>query len=100
MTKRIYEFICADDHLTEAYIDSELRTTNCKMCGDPAIRIVSKPMVKLEGVTGDFPGAAMQWERKRNEKIKAEQKSAANDQHKHIIFHNAYLARSLHGNIY
>jgi hypothetical protein len=34
-------------------------------------------MVKLEGVTGDFPGAAMQWERKRNEKIKAEQKHNA-----------------------
>ena len=77
MTKRIYEFICADDHLTEAYIDSELRTTKCKVCGNPAIRIVSKPMVKLEGVTGDFPGAAMQWERKRNEKIKAEQKANA-----------------------
>ena len=79
MTKRIYEIICADDHLTAAYIDSESRTTNCKVCGDPAIRIVSKPMVKLEGVTGDFPGAAMQWERKRNERIKAEQKSAAQD---------------------
>jgi hypothetical protein len=34
-------------------------------------------MVKLEGVTGDFPGASMQWERKRAEKIKAEQKGAA-----------------------
>ena len=79
MPKRIYEFICGDDHLTEAYIDSELRTTNCSVCGQPAIRIVSKPMVKLEGVTGDFPGAAMQWERKRNEKMAQERKSAAKD---------------------
>ena len=79
MPKRIYEFICANDHISEAYIDTETRTTNCKVCGQSAIRIVSKPMVKLEGVTGDFPGAAMQWERKRNEKIKAEQKSAAKD---------------------
>ena len=47
------------------------------VCGQPAIRIVSKPMVKLEGVTGDFPGAAMQWERKRNEKMAQERKSAA-----------------------
>tara|TARA_B110000503_G_C7100661_1_gene393620 strand:+ start:476 stop:586 length:111 start_codon:yes stop_codon:yes gene_type:complete len=31
-------------------------------------------MVKLEGVTGDFPSAHAQWESKRNEKIKAEQK--------------------------
>lgn len=77
MTKRIYEFICADDHITEAYIDSALRTTNCKVCGQAAIRIISKPLVKLEGVTGDFPGAAMQWERKRNEKIQAEKKENA-----------------------
>ena len=79
MTKRIYEFVCEDGHLTEAYIDSECRTTNCKVCDQPAHRIVSKPMVKLEGVTGDFPGAAMQWERKRNEKMAADaKKSAAN----------------------
>jgi len=77
MTKRIYEFVCAEGHITEAYIDSELRTTTCKECDQAAIRIVSRPMVKLEGVTGDFPGAAMQWERKRNEKIKAEQKANA-----------------------
>lgn len=77
MSKRIYEFICANDHITEAYIDSELRTTKCKVCDQAAIRIISRPMVKLEGVTGDFPGAAMQWERKRNEKIKAEQKANA-----------------------
>jgi hypothetical protein len=77
MPKRIYEFICSNDHITEAYIDSELRTTECKVCDQPAIRIISKPLVKLEGVTGDFPGAAMQWERKRNEKMAQERKSAA-----------------------
>jgi|TARA_R110000764_G_scaffold217882_1_gene305140 hypothetical protein len=77
MPKRIYEFICGDDHISEAYIDSERRTTDCKVCGQPAIRIISKPMVKLEGVTGSFPGAAMQWERKRNEKMAQERKSAA-----------------------
>jgi len=77
MAKRIFEFVCKDGHLTEAYIDSELRTTKCKVCDQTADRIVSKPMVKLEGVTGDFPGAAMQWERKRNEKIAADQKKSA-----------------------
>ena len=34
-------------------------------------------MVKLEGVTGDFPGAAMQWERKRAEKLAVERKQSA-----------------------
>ena len=77
MPKRIYEFICGDDHLTEAYIDSELRTTNCKVCGQPAIRIVSKPLFKLVGVTVDFPGAAIQCDRKRNEKMAQEKKKSA-----------------------
>ena len=78
MSKRIFEFVCTEGHLFDRLVDSECRTTDCKECGKVATRIISTPMVKLEGVTGDFPGAAMQWERKRAEKIKAEQKSAAN----------------------
>ena len=74
MPKRIFEFVCTNSHLTEKLVDSEIRTINCLVCGTPAERIVSTPTVKLEGVTGDFPGAAMQWERKRAEKIAAEQR--------------------------
>lgn len=77
MTKRIFEFLCVDDHLFDSYVDSEIRTTDCQICGKTASRIISKPMVKLEGVTGSFPGAAMQWERKRDEKLKVEQKQNA-----------------------
>lgn len=77
MPKRIFEFVCENDHTTDAYVDAETRTTDCKVCGHPAHRIISRPMVKLEGVTGDFPGAAMQWERKRNEKMKADSKRDA-----------------------
>ncbi len=80
MPRRIYEFVCPSDHLTDAYIDSELRVTNCKVCGQTATRIVSKPMVKLEGVTGDFPSAHSRWESKRNEKIKAEKKYSPTEQ--------------------
>ena len=77
MAKRIFEFVCKDGHLFDKLVDSELRATPCKICDKTAERIISTPMVKLEGVTGDFPGAAMQWERKRAEKLKAERKSAA-----------------------
>ena len=56
--RRFYEFCCPHSHVTEAYIDSEIRTTDCKECGEPAERIVSMPRVKLEGITGAFPGAA------------------------------------------
>lgn len=77
MPKRIFEFVCTEGHLTDKLIDSECRTTDCKVCGNPAERIMSTPMVKLEGVTGDFPGAAMQWERKRAQRIAAERKANA-----------------------
>ena len=78
MAKRIFEFVCTEGHLFDKFVDSECRATDCKECGKEATRIISTPMVKLEGVTGDFPGEAMKWERKRAEKIAAERKSAAN----------------------
>jgi hypothetical protein len=78
MSKRIFEFVCEDGHISEHYIDAETRTTNCKKCDKLASRIISKPSVKLEGITGAFPGAYMQWERKRNEKMKQERRAANN----------------------
>lgn len=72
--KRIYEFACSEGHISEAYVDSEYRTIRCRTCDNTATRIVSKPLVKLEGVTGSFPGAYHKWERKRNEKIAQERK--------------------------
>lgn len=77
MPKLFFEFVCEEGHLFDKLVDSESRTTDCRVCGKPAERIISTPMVKLEGVTGDFPGAAMQWERKRAEKIAADKKRSA-----------------------
>lgn len=77
MSKRIFEFTCQNGHTFDAYVDSEIRTTLCKECDKLANRIISKPLVKLEGTTGAFPGAAMQWERKRNEKIQQEKRTAS-----------------------
>lgn len=77
MAKRIFEFLCEDNHVTDSYVDSECRQATCKVCGKPSVRIISTPMVALEGTTGSFPGAAMQWERKRAEKIAQERKQRA-----------------------
>lgn len=77
MSKRIFEFVCTEGHLSEKFVDSETRQIHCPVCDNAAERIISTPHVKLEGVTGDFPGAAMQWERKRAEKIKQERKANA-----------------------
>ena len=74
--RRIFEFLCSDNHLSEAYIDDSERTIQCKECGKDARRIVSKPMMKLEGITGDYPTAYDAWERKHAEKLKEERKKS------------------------
>lgn len=75
--KRFYEFQCANDHVSEHYIDEGLRTASCKECGENAIRIISTPRISLEGITGAFPGAADKWVRNRAERLKQEQKKSA-----------------------
>lgn len=75
--KRIFEFLCDNNHITESYIDEDVRTCKCSTCSKDALRIVSKPRIALEGITGAFPGAADAWVRKRAEKLKQERKTAA-----------------------
>ena len=74
--KRIYEFLCDNQHISEHYVDESIRASSCKECGLEAIRILSAPRVSLEGITGAFPGAADKWVRIRAEKLKQEQKNA------------------------
>ena len=74
--RRIFEFLCSDNHISEAYIDDSERIISCKECGKDAHRIVSKPSMKLEGITGDYPTAYDAWERKRSEKLKEERKKS------------------------
>jgi hypothetical protein len=71
----MFEFACSDYHVTERLIDESVRSIPCE-CGKDAIRIVSSPTVKLEGITGAFPGAYDRWERVRAEKLKQEKKAA------------------------
>jgi len=72
--RRIFEFICTEDHQFEAFVDDSVRTYNCPHCGSNAIRIVSAPNMKLEGFSGAFPTAYDAWDRKRAEKLAIEKK--------------------------
>tara|TARA_B110000259_G_C13970983_1_gene384696 strand:- start:1098 stop:1322 length:225 start_codon:yes stop_codon:yes gene_type:complete len=72
----MYEFMCADGHVTEHLIDDSYRTALCKECSANAIRILSTPQIKLEGITGAFPGAADKWVKNRAEKLQQEQKAS------------------------
>ena len=74
--RRMYEFMCADGHVTEHLIDDSYRTALCKECGANAIRILSTPQIKLEGITGAFPGAADKWVKNRAEKLQQERKAS------------------------
>ena len=76
MSKRLYEFVCTGEeaHLFEKFTDENNRIVTCPECGEPSNRIVSTPRISLEGFTGDFPGAAISWAKKRAGKLKQERK--------------------------
>ena len=72
--KRIFEFRCVKGHVSEKYVDDSVTVVQCPHCGNDASRIISAPRISLEGITGDFPGAAMAWEKRRESHMKWEQK--------------------------
>ena len=68
------DFICsACGIVTEKLVDSEYRTIECPECHGDAVLLQAMPTVRLEGITGSFPGAADRWARIRedNARIKA-----------------------------
>lgn len=59
--RRIYDVRCTScNEITEAF-GRESDDFRCGACDSPAKRIVSPVRCKLEGTSGDFPGAAMKW---------------------------------------
>lgn len=59
--KLLRDFLCpVCNKSTERYIDSETRMITCE-CGNDAARVIGMPRVKLEGITGAFPGAYHKW---------------------------------------
>ena len=78
MSLRVFDFRCVKGHVYEHMIDVETRTVKCKTCGRPAQRMLAAPRSQLDGCSGDFPSAAMKWEKKREEKMRQERKHKAN----------------------
>jgi hypothetical protein len=66
------EFQCKHEHITERLVDSDTRQITCPKCGENAIRLMGMPSVRLEPYSGAFPGAYHSWERKRADKIAAD----------------------------
>lgn len=72
--RRIFEFRCVKEHVTEKFVDDEVRTVECPHCHNDASRIISSPRICLEGITGAFPSAADAWARKHEQAARAYQK--------------------------
>jgi hypothetical protein len=71
---RVFDFLCPHcGELTERFVKSDVHEAPCEGIAN---RVMSAPQVKLEGITGSFPGAYHKWERVRNEKLQQERKKA------------------------
>ena len=76
--RRMFEFRCENGHTIERFEREEVRWVNCSECNTLAQRIISAPRIGLDPISGDFPGATMAWERRREEKMAQERKNMAN----------------------
>jgi hypothetical protein len=74
--RRIFDFRCSNDHVFEAFVDSECRETDCRECSETATRMISPVRTMLDPISGSFPGATMKWARDREKKIQKERRSA------------------------
>ena len=45
MPRRIFEFKCTNNHITERYIDAETREVECPECGKLSKRIISPVLI-------------------------------------------------------
>ena len=77
MPRRLYEFRCAKDHVTEQFVDETIKTSQCRECDEIATRIISPTGIYLEPFSGNHPSSYDRWTRVRAEKLKLEKKRNA-----------------------
>ena len=77
MARRLFEFKCEQDHITERFIDETIKTTECSVCGGKASHIISPTGIYLEPFSGQYPSAYDRWTRVRAEKLAQEKKTNA-----------------------
>lgn len=53
----LYNFKCECGHSFEGLAHISDKTQKCERCGKQAVRLISTPMIKLEGYSGHFPTA-------------------------------------------
>lgn len=75
--RTIRDFLCGTcGKVSEKLVDSDYHTIECPECHGDAIEQMSMPTVRLEGITGSFPGAADRWARIREDNARIKAKNA------------------------
>jgi len=77
MPRRLYEFKCAKDHITEQLVDETIKVSQCRECDEMATRIISPTGIYLEPFSGNHVGAYDRWTRVRAQKLAQEKKTNA-----------------------
>jgi hypothetical protein len=75
---RVFDFRCVNGHVSEHFEEAGTCAVQCPTCQQMALRLVSAPRAKLEGITGAFPSAADKWEKNRASHMARERKNKEN----------------------
>lgn len=74
--RKIFNFTCRECNEHFEKLIEYTQSTECPSCGGQADKVITAPTIKLEGYSGAFPGAAMQFDKKHREKLAQERKLA------------------------
>ena len=70
--RQMFDFCCGGcGELFEKFVDSEYKSVECPECQQAATRLIGMPTVRLEGITGAFPGAHEKWARIREDNARS-----------------------------
>lgn len=66
--RTIRDFLCTKcGTVSEKLVNTDIRVIKCIECQGDAVEQLSMPTVRLEGITGAFPGAHDRWARIRED---------------------------------
>ena len=72
--RRMFEFACDCGQRMEALVVYETAQVPCG-CGGTANRVISAPMINLEGWSGSFPSSWLKFDQKHRDKLASERKA-------------------------
>lgn len=71
----MFDFRCKQGHVTERLASERVESIRCPQCGRLSVRLLAAPRSKLDGISGDFPSASDQWEKRRESHMRKEKRN-------------------------